>query len=290
MRMSYGYSSLLLLWAAALGATGLQYYGQYTAYIIGICSIAFLFYQETPFTIFQYLVGVLTFGGLSMAWGAGNRAIPEFIGIISNTVIVNVVAVLVSRINLSMRFRLYFKDRLITERNFELKMLNSRLEELAGTDCLTGVANRLQLDRYLEACLTQVESLDGQLAIVMVDIDHFKRVNDNQGHQAGDLALQELARLVRKSIRGGDLFGRWGGEEFLLLYPSTGIDQAMVAAENLRQRVREHQFVGGLRLTCSFGVAAWRRGDTPKSFIARADQALYQAKNAGRNQVSRIDN
>jgi diguanylate cyclase (GGDEF)-like protein len=287
MRLSYIYPGLLLTWAAALGAAGLQYYGQYTAYIIGVCSIAFLFYQEVVFTAGLYAVCGLLFLSLSLFWGLADSRPEALIGIASNLVVVNVVAVLASRLNFNVRLKLYRNERETYLRNLELKRLNDRLEGLASTDSLTGIANRHQLESYLDTARDKTALNGGRLACTLFDVDHFKKINDTYGHQAGDQVLRGLADLVKRSIRSNDLFGRWGGEEFLILYLDAGLEQAFASAENIRKAIEGHRMANGLAITCSFGVAEHQPDDTGHSFVARADKAMYKAKDAGRNRVMR---
>jgi len=122
------------------------------------------------------------------------------------------------------------------------------------------------------------------MGLVLIDIDHFKTVNDTYGHQAGDRVLAGLAELVRQHVRGQDLLGRWGGEEFLLVCRDTGQTQALAIAEKLRALVAGHDF-HGLRITASFGVAAMDTERPLDQLFAAADAALYRAKSEGRNRV-----
>ena len=124
-----------------------------------------------------------------------------------------------------------------------------------------------------------------QFVLVLFDIDHFKRVNDTFGHQTGDDVLVELAGLVKKQIREVDFLARWGGEEFVLLLAHLELHKAQGVLENLRLKIENHTFPDVRRLTCSFGATAFRKDDDEKSLIERADKALYQAKEMGRNQV-----
>jgi diguanylate cyclase (GGDEF)-like protein len=119
----------------------------------------------------------------------------------------------------------------------------------------------------------------------MFDIDHFKAVNDNHGHEAGDDALKGLATLVGEQLRRSDRLARWGGEEFLILAPGVDVRETAALAEKLRAAVADHDFGVGDPVTASFGVAELAREDTPKHLIRRADDALYAAKENGRNRV-----
>jgi diguanylate cyclase (GGDEF)-like protein len=150
------------------------------------------------------------------------------------------------------------------------------------TDPLTGVANRRAFDDQLERMLnTHQDALEPPLGIAMLDLDHFKRVNDEQGHLAGDRILQELAQLLKPTLRDGDMLARFGGEEFVILMPRTPLRAACSLAERIRQRVEEK-----LATTLSIGVAANLPGETSTDLLSRADAALYTAKQEGRNCVA----
>ena len=162
---------------------------------------------------------------------------------------------------------------------------NTELEQLSTTDKLTCLANRLRLDRALERDLARCARNPAPLAIIMLDIDHFKSINDTHGHQVGDQVLLAVALLLESNIRAADLLGRWGGEEFLLICHSTLADAAGLA-EKLRVALQRHPIPAVGIVTASFGVSSYRRGDSSQTLIGRADEALYLAKTKGRNQVS----
>lgn len=158
-------------------------------------------------------------------------------------------------------------------------------EYLAATDPLTGVSNRLRFATVLDEEAQRKRRNKTPMALILFDIDHFKKVNDSYGHNVGDAVLKQLTALVSAEIRATDFFGRWGGEEFILLFRDDGCEAAHVAAEKLRKRIAETEFPGVGRITCSFGITAWEENDTVTSLVSRADQALYASKQAGRNKV-----
>ena len=160
--------------------------------------------------------------------------------------------------------------------------------QMTITDGLTGVCNRKQLDQLLTSDLTQAQRHGRPLSIVMMDIDHFKRINDQYGHLAGDTVLRSVAGLLQKRLRAHDRLGRYGGEEFCLILPETPLDKAVQFAEELRGLVASSEFsteTHKISVTLSLGVAAHTSGMTVTQLYQRADECLYAAKHAGRNQV-----
>ncbi len=160
---------------------------------------------------------------------------------------------------------------------------SERLEYIAITDPLTGLVNRSRLDQALSRGLQRAKREQKAFSVILMDIDHFKRVNDTYGHQVGDRILIELAQLLRGNTRGSDTLGRWGGEEFLLVAESCSRQQAKVLAEKIRHAVAAFVFHADIRITISLGVASFRAGDDESTLVRRADEALYTAKANGRN-------
>ena len=176
-------------------------------------------------------------------------------------------------------------EALVTMRTQELVEKNQQLEILSVTDKLTGLFNRRKLDEAIEKELELSARYGVELALILVDIDHFKHVNDSYGHAAGDMVLAGVADVLRTCTRDTDAIGRLGGEEFVVLCRRSSRDGAIAAAENLRIAIAGHAFPGAGPLTASFGVAAYRNGDSRDSLLERADAALYSAKRNGRNRV-----
>lgn len=170
-----------------------------------------------------------------------------------------------------------------------LDIENVRLHRVAVTDPLTGTFNREFLMQRLPQEIETACERDRALSVAMVDVDHFKTVNDHYGHGIGDLVLSEVARRLRGAIRAGDLLVRYGGEEFLAVLPRADAGRAWEVGERMRQRVTERAFDVGdglaLLLRVSVGVAQWRTGEMMPELIERADTALYGAKDRGRNRV-----
>jgi diguanylate cyclase (GGDEF)-like protein len=173
----------------------------------------------------------------------------------------------------------------LKERYVETHRLAVALRSFAETDFLTGVANRRALTQALEREIARCERRDASLGVILLDVDHFKDVNDRLGHEEGDRALRRVAFLMDVSRRRTDLFGRWGGEEFLLVAPDLDLAGATAAAERLRGIIEDSSRDSRSPLTASFGVAEYVPGDTVAALVKRADHALRQAKQAGRNRV-----
>lgn len=162
---------------------------------------------------------------------------------------------------------------------------NRALQRLSTHDRLTGLYNRHKLDQRLGEEVARAQRHGSPFCVAMIDIDHFKRVNDSHGHAVGDLVLQCLGHLMLRGRRASDMVGRWGGEEFLILCPETHLDGGVLVAERLRVAAQDCPMPEAGRVTLSAGVAEFRRGDSVESLLARADAALYRAKAAGRNRV-----
>lgn len=166
------------------------------------------------------------------------------------------------------------------------RTLARSMADLAHTDPLLGIPNRRQIYAMIreEAALAE-DGLGKPAVLIMFDLDRFKEVNDTYGHEAGDNVLQTVAAAVKQTLRGTDRFGRWGGDEFLVLVSVQDLAQANMLAQRLREAV--HQRLGDRywRVTISVGVAPYHRGDSVESWVNRADQALYRAKESGRNRV-----
>ncbi|MEO8293117.1 MAG: diguanylate cyclase [Actinomycetota bacterium] len=170
----------------------------------------------------------------------------------------------------------------------ELRVRNAELELLAGTDALTGLWNRRHMQDELQTAVSAAGRHGHPLSVFMVDIDHFKVVNDEHGHPAGDIVLHWVADRIRRAVRTEDVAGRWGGEEFLAVLPWTGWDGATTVAERLRASIAKDPVSDAgvaIPVTVSIGVATAYPGERVDEIVARADRALYRAKERGRNRV-----
>ncbi len=175
-----------------------------------------------------------------------------------------------------------------TYRHYEMNRYAKKLLYLSQTDLLTGLYNRTKIDQALSDEMTRAKRNHHEFSILLFDVDFFKKVNDTFGHQMGDKVLISLAKIAKESLRRYDIIGRWGGEEFLVLCPECKHEEAMIVAERLRKNVEEADSPSQCTHTISIGVATMHQDDTPHTLVSRADDALYQAKHQGRNQVCRI--
>lgn len=177
----------------------------------------------------------------------------------------------------------------VQERTAALLRANRELQQLALTDSLTGLLNRRALFDLLSREMTREKRYDRPLALIMLDIDHFKQVNDRHGHAAGDTVLKQVASICTLALRNSDSMARFGGEEFVIMAPEAGQDSALQLAERLRIALRSTDIEVDhttLRVTASFGVAMLSADDQyPEQLFRRADDALYKAKTAGRDRV-----
>jgi diguanylate cyclase (GGDEF)-like protein len=161
----------------------------------------------------------------------------------------------------------------------DIRQYMNQIQHMATTDSLTGLVNRRQMQLHLEESVAAGKSF----VLLLMDIDHFKQVNDQHGHNTGDAVLRELSTHIQTCLTSGSLLGRWGGEEFLVLLPDTSPGAVEQLAEILLRHTRQQTFPQQLTLTLSIGGAQYESGERPEDVVHRADMALYQAKQAGRN-------
>jgi diguanylate cyclase (GGDEF)-like protein len=178
----------------------------------------------------------------------------------------------------------------VADKQVEIEAVVMQAHEVAHTDDLTLLSNRRQVIADLQREVIRSERYHTPVSISMVDVDHFKRVNDSHGHAVGDLVLRAVARYLRDNMRGPDIVGRYGGEEFLVILPNSPVQAAIEQAERLCRCLRSRTISAGdkeLQITISAGVAEYRQGQEDwQQFLSRADAAMYEAKAQGRDRVS----
>ena len=168
---------------------------------------------------------------------------------------------------------------------FERRKVEAELEYQASIDPLTSIINRRKFNETLSYELKREERYSNGLSLIICDLDRFKNINDEFGHDGGDQALIAFTRLISNAIRKSDVFARWGGEEFVILLPGTELEEAMKIASKLRLITEASMIPHVGRITTSFGVSEFQPGDSEESLIKRADMALFKAKENGRNRV-----
>lgn len=172
----------------------------------------------------------------------------------------------------------------LAEAHAELALKNRTLQRLSTTDALTDLLNRMKIEELVEESVYAHSRYGRTFSVILIDIDHFKDVNDTYGHPTGDEVLRRLSGILKSQIRKTDAAGRWGGEEFLILCRDTDQESAAVLAEKLRETVQAQGAEPGV--TISLGVAGYLEGEDRVDLIRRADAALYRAKQAGRNRTA----
>jgi len=175
-------------------------------------------------------------------------------------------------------------EKMVTKKTKELKHSNERLLKLSQTDVLTGIYNRKKLQESLSLEIKKAYRYEQIFSIILIDIDHFKNVNDTYGHLTGDNIIKAVCNLITANIRDIDLFARWGGEEFVILVHNQTKSEAKFLGEKIRKKISETK-MDNLDITCSFGIAEYEKGDTDEKIFKKADDALYTAKESGRNCV-----
>ena len=176
-------------------------------------------------------------------------------------------------------------NNLLKQAQKDIQEKNKELERLAITDKLTNLYNRRKLDELLHNELNRYERFGHTFGVAILDIDHFKKVNDSYGHQEGDKVLVEISNILRTHIRKTDFVGRFGGEEFVIICPESQENGVYNLMENIRKDIEKHDFKKIGKITTSFGIAILKENDTIESILKRADEALYEAKKLGRNRV-----
>lgn len=176
-----------------------------------------------------------------------------------------------------------------TKLKLEVKKQTEKLEKLAVTDKLTGIYNRVKLDDELDSNFACFEEFSENFSVIIIDIDHFKNINDKHGHQVGDIVLQELVQMIKKNIRSTDTLGRWGGEEFMVICPKADVNISYTIAQKIRQNIEKNQFSRVGQLTICAGVCDAKSAADLNQLVSHADTVLYDAKHSGRNMVVKYE-
>ncbi len=174
----------------------------------------------------------------------------------------------------------------ISKSNEELLLEKTKLEKLASVDFLTKLYNRQKIDSFLIYEIAKITRYNSQsFCTLLIDLDYFKKINDQYGHLVGDLILKEIASILSLYSRSSDLVARWGGEEFMIMLSHTTLEEAMLVAQKIRLTIQNHKFTKDIHLTCSIGISQYHQNDTKDTLMHRADIALYRAKDTGRNAI-----
>ena len=181
---------------------------------------------------------------------------------------------------------------LVDKQTQELLDTNQKLEKrakeaeiLATTDALTSIANRYFFEQRLHHEIARAARFNEPLSLIAMDIDHFKEINDQQGHVTGDMTLIKLVNLINTHVREIDIFARWGGDEFMILLPNTPLNEAQNVADKFRVLIKNEHITPSLNITVSFGIATLKTNEKPEQLVMRTDKALYRAKSEGRDRV-----
>ncbi len=183
-----------------------------------------------------------------------------------------------SELNAQLERQVEARTAELCEANDRLSLEISEVTRLSQTDDLTGVYNRRRFEDLLNQEIRRVQRTHSPISLIMLDVDNFKLVNDTFGHQSGDHTLIQIARTITSGLRQVDSFGRWGGQEFIILLPDSNLQHGLLLARRIRDRVNKADYDHGLKITASIGITQYISGEDPTNFIRRADNCLYQSK------------
>ncbi|WP_299430299.1 GGDEF domain-containing protein [uncultured Meiothermus sp.] len=297
----------ILLWPMALGFLALQFYlwrnphrirlvWQISLGMIALYEIFSLYYEAaymlhqrdgiTPAVLWFPMVYLMAFVLLSRRQALRFSLVYLGLGLLAGTIGIFFSPPLgVSATNTALQFTLSNLAYVMLLYIFaHLRHHYAQMHQMAHTDALTNLTNRRAMQIKLDGELDRARRYNRPFAVLVADLDHFKRVNDTYGHSVGDQVLREASGRLQQHLRESDSLARWGGEEFLILAPETDLHQADHLAQRLLESIRETP-MSGVHITLSLGVAYYRQGDTVAAILSRADEAMYRAKAAGRNRV-----
>ena len=199
------------------------------------------------------------------------------------SIVLGILLVGVSYYLMTVIFNRYTKAIAAYQSQLEIK--NRTLGKLSNIDFLTKINNRRCMQKILNKELKRAKRYDKSLSVILFDVDNFKSINDTYGHNAGDKVLKSISRIVSKMIRESDHFGRWGGEEFILILPETSLENAALLAEEIRHDLENFNFEEPSQVTCSFGISEYTGEAETSELVSKSDHALYEAKENGKNRV-----
>ncbi|MEJ5999601.1 GGDEF domain-containing protein [Paucibacter soli] len=276
-----------MVYAIACGAAGYALAGPVRGAVFPILMVILMFgmFQvraRTALAVSLYALAMMGLAMALMAWIKPAVYVPavELGHFVMLACMLPAVSILAGRLS-------QIRERL-AEQKKELAEALARIQALATRDELTGLLNRRHMQTQLEQELLRSLRNGRGLCIALLDIDHFKRVNDSHGHAAGDAVLRAFARTCTETLRAADVMARWGGEEFVVLLTDSSLPPALAALERLRERVAEQRVAvaeASLNVTVSAGLTQQRAGETLEQTLERADRLLYRAKHEGRNRV-----
>ncbi len=277
-RLTFPTALFVVLVAAVISVTDQLIHGQVTVYIMACVAAAVVLYLTWSQALLLYGTAHATF---LFGLGLVQEDVDVLTGHYINGTIIVVLSVVITR-TLYVQHRDTFRNQRVIEEQ------RRRLERMATEDGLTGLHNRRYIDERIQEELQWYRRRGRVFAVAIADIDHFKRINDAFGHKAGDEVLRRLAGMLVPNVRGVDIVSRYGGEEFVVLFPETTRRVAHQICEKLRKLVETCDWgaiADGVSLTMSFGIADCTEGGTLEEIVERADLRLYHAKRSGRNRV-----
>lgn len=262
----------ITLWVAHV-SLDLAYVESWYWLLLGVCLLGFLAYELRPALVQSIAVlGVtLAMHLMSVMAKSSREMLPEILP-----------DVFASHLRLGAMIAVFAVLGYAKEQWVRFEEEATAMRYLAHVDPLTKLPNRRQLNKALSKALTQYP---GAVTVIVFDVDSFKQINDEHGHLAGDQILQEIGEMAQSAVRSGDLVGRWGGEEFLVICLDSDLTTGIKVAESIRSVIEAREFPQTGPITASFGVACSKVGESPEQLVSRADRALYVSKAKGKNQV-----
>lgn len=264
----------VLIWSVQITLAYQSYTNHIMIYLSTILTVGALTHTLMKWKLISYTTALILFI-LQLKYHIENPQLMTTYLI--NAIFLSLMAIVMSRINLKIRFTNFMYTLTIEEKN-------KALSEITRIDAMTGIYNHSCIYELLETEIEKSKRTDMPLSIAMIDIDHFKKVNDKYGHISGDQVIKDVVNLILTHSRTIDLVGRYGGEEFLVILPNTDLEGAITLLTRIKNHIEAHIFLEDLKLTISIGVLDWHQEEAIE-FVSKADEYLYQAKNNGRNRL-----